>query len=91
MKNEECKEQRSKFNLLKNILITNSIRLLAAIAKTFIFVFTSVDALLYIAFEQSNFDLIVIIMNNSGSFYYPVKNRCRLFAEHGSQLVLLPI
>jgi hypothetical protein len=67
------------FNLLRNTLITDSIRPLAPMAESNIISFTSIDAIQCKGFSDFDFCLLLIITNYLCSSYYPTKNRCRLF------------
>ncbi len=76
---------------LINSPITNSIRGLARISESLIFMFTSVDTLPRIALGRLSRGLIRIIINNLSPCDYPAKNRCRLSTSAWKRALLFPI
>lgn len=76
---------------LINLAITNSIRGLARISESLIFVFIPVDALPCITLEKLNQGLMRIIINNLSPCDYPAKNCCRLSTSAWKRALLFPI
>ncbi|MEM9275379.1 MAG: hypothetical protein AAGA80_20795, partial [Cyanobacteria bacterium P01_F01_bin.143] len=72
-------------------LIINSIRGLAQMPETPIFLLNPVDALWSKGFDDFSFDLLQNIINYLRGWNYPAKNRCRILARSRNWRVLLPI
>ena len=76
---------------LINSAITNSIRGLARISESLMFMFTSVDALPCITLNKLNRSLIRIDTNNMSPCDYPAKICCRLSTSAWKRALLFPI
>ena len=76
---------------LINLAITNSIRGLARISESLMFMFTSVDSLPCITLEKLNRGLMRKIINNFSPCDYPAKICCRLSTSAWKRALLFPI
>lgn len=74
-----------------NFVITNSIRGVAQILKSIIFLLTSVDNKQSKSFEHFTQYLLRLIINIFWSFNYPAKKLCRLSIDKEFENLVLPI